>query len=57
MKSDANKSQQILSAIWPIIKLYQPALKWDLEDEIVKVVINIIDAIPAIVPDIHPLVP
>jgi hypothetical protein len=39
------------------VELYRPALKWDFEDEIVKVIINIINVIPSIVPQIHPLVP
>ncbi len=57
MVSDPNKVQQILSSIWPIVELYRPGLKWDFEDEIVKVIINIINVIPSIVPQIHPLVP
>ena len=57
MKSDQNKFQQILRSIWPITELYRPALQWDFEDEIVKVIISIIDVIPSLVPELHSLVP
>lgn len=53
----SEKYQQMLGSIWPITELYRPLLQWDLEDEIVKVVINLINVISTIAPALHTFVP
>jgi hypothetical protein len=53
----SEKYQLVLASVWPITELYRVALKWDMEDDIVKVVINLINVVPSISPALHPLVP
>lgn len=48
------KKDYIIAKIWPILKFYSQAQKYDIEDEVVKIATEMINTMDSVVPEFTP---